>query len=191
MKTPQNLTLFPLIRRIACSRFQEKKLRENHVGAGQRQTRRGGVGVGQVIRNTTNNLPVLLILDGVESEFREPHVRLTFREAVQLFEHRSQFIRRSSDSCLVSIFTYHSFFDVSFINELKKPKFCTNKTDPLRKQTRKRIVQMSGIAFQKVITGARFSLTPLSWTIASAWIDLCPGVAFSNCAWDEVPPSLQ
>ena len=57
----------------------------------------------------TSNLPVLLILDGVESEFREPHVRLTFREAVQLFEHRSQFIRRSSDACLVRIFTYHSF----------------------------------------------------------------------------------
>lgn len=38
--------------------------------------------------------------DGVECEFREPQVRLTFREAVQLFEHRSQFIRRSSDACL-------------------------------------------------------------------------------------------
>lgn len=38
--------------------------------------------------------------DGVEGEFREPNVRLTFREAVQLFEHRSQFIRRSSDACL-------------------------------------------------------------------------------------------
>ena len=90
------------------------------MGAGERQTRsggRGGGGGGQVIRNTTSNLPVLLILDGVESEFREPHVRLTFREAVQLFEHRSQFIRRSSDACLVSIFTYHSFFVVvSFIN---------------------------------------------------------------------------
>ena len=121
-----------------------------------------GGGGGQVIRNTTSNLPVLLILDGVESEFREPHVRLTFREAVQLFEHRSQFIRRSSDACLVSIFTYPSLFVVSFINELKKPKFCTNKTDPLRKQTSKRLVQMSGVAFQKVITGARFSLTPLS-----------------------------
>ena len=91
-----------------------KKLRENHVGVGKRQTRGAG---GLVIRNTTSNLPVLLILDGVESEFREPHVRLTFREAVQLFEHRSQFIRRSSDACLVSIFTYHSFFVVvSFIN---------------------------------------------------------------------------
>lgn len=38
--------------------------------------------------------------DGVEGEFREQHVRLTFREAVQLFEHRSQFIRRSSNACL-------------------------------------------------------------------------------------------
>ena len=111
MKTPQNLTLFLFIRRIACSRLQEKKkLREHHVGAGERQTRRG-VG-GQAITNTISNLPVLLILDGVESEFREPHVRLTFREAVQLFEHRSQFIRRSSDACLVSIFTFHSFFVV-------------------------------------------------------------------------------
>ena len=40
--------------------------------------------------------------DGVEGEFREQHVRLTFREAVQLFEHRSQFIRRSSNACLVT-----------------------------------------------------------------------------------------
>ena len=40
-------------------------------------------------------------LGGVESEFREAHVRLTFREAVQLFEHRSHFIRRSSNACLV------------------------------------------------------------------------------------------
>ena len=162
MKTPQNLTLFPLVRRIACSRLQEKKnCAKTMLGLGK--DKQIGVGGGkQVIRNTTSNLPVLLILDGVESEFREPHVRLTFREAVQLFEHRSQFIRRSSDACLVSIFTYHSLFVVSFINELKKPKFCTNKTDPLRKQTRKRLVQMSGVAFQKVITGARFSLTPLS-----------------------------
>ncbi|XP_068722966.1 uncharacterized protein [Montipora capricornis] len=38
--------------------------------------------------------------DGVECEFRERHVRMTFREAVQLFEHRSQFIRRSSNACL-------------------------------------------------------------------------------------------
>ena len=38
----------------------------------------------------------------MEGEFREQHVRLTFREAVQLFEHRSQFIRRSSNACLVT-----------------------------------------------------------------------------------------
>ena len=117
MKTPQNLTLFPLIRRIACFRFQQKKLRQNHVGARERQTRakRGAQGGRQVIKITTSNLPVLLILDGVECEFREPQVRLTFREAVQLFEHRSQFIRRSSDACLVRSFTYYSFFFCFFL----------------------------------------------------------------------------
>ena len=117
MKTPQNLTLFPLIRRIACFRFQQKKFLQNHVGARERQTRakRGAQGGKQVIKITTSNLPVLLILDGVECEFREPQVRLTFREAVQLFEHRSQFIRRSSDACLVRIFTYHSFFFCFFL----------------------------------------------------------------------------
>ena len=48
--------------------------------------------------------------DGVEGEFRERDVRLTFREAVQLFEHRSQFIRRSSNACLVrTFFTCRSF----------------------------------------------------------------------------------
>ena len=45
---------------------------------------------------------IYLFSDGVEGEFREQHVRLTFREAVQLFEHRSQFIRRSSNACLVT-----------------------------------------------------------------------------------------
>ncbi|XP_048576769.1 uncharacterized protein LOC5518542 [Nematostella vectensis] len=37
---------------------------------------------------------------GIEGEFKEKHVRLTFREAVQIFEHRSAFIRRSSNACL-------------------------------------------------------------------------------------------
>ncbi|XP_031565357.1 uncharacterized protein LOC116300600 isoform X2 [Actinia tenebrosa] len=37
---------------------------------------------------------------GIEGEFREKSVRLTFREAVQIFEHRAQFIRRSSNACL-------------------------------------------------------------------------------------------
>ena len=48
--------------------------------------------------------------DGVEGEFREPHVRLTFREAVQLFEHRSQFIRRSSNACLVTKLLYYLLY---------------------------------------------------------------------------------
>ncbi|KAK3729617.1 hypothetical protein QZH41_017668 [Actinostola sp. cb2023] len=38
--------------------------------------------------------------DGIEGEFKEKSVRLTFREAVQIFEHRAQFIRRSSNACL-------------------------------------------------------------------------------------------
>ena len=86
------------------------------MGAGERQTRakRGAEGGRQVIKITTSNLPVLLILDGVECEFREPQVRLTFREAVQLFEHRSQFIRRSSDACLVRILPTFPFSFVSF-----------------------------------------------------------------------------
>ena len=46
---------------------------------------------------------MIMFSDGVECEFREPHVRLTFREAVQLFEHRAQFIKRSSNACLVRV----------------------------------------------------------------------------------------
>ena len=50
------------------------------------------------------------LTDGVECEFRERHVRMTFREAVQLFENRSQFIKRSSDACLVRQFTLAASF---------------------------------------------------------------------------------
>ena len=46
-------------------------------------------------------LHLVLLTDGIEGEFREKHVRLTFREAVQIFDHRAQFIRRSSNACLV------------------------------------------------------------------------------------------
>ena len=61
-----------------------------------------------------------LFSDGVEGEFREPNVRLTFREAVQLFEHRSQFIRRSSDACLVRV---HYSNKMAFANSYKQRFF--------------------------------------------------------------------
>ena len=62
----------------------------------------------------------------MEGEFRELNVRLTFREAVQLFEHRSQFIRRSSDACLVRV-NYSN--KMAFANSYKQ-RFFFIVTDP-------------------------------------------------------------
>lgn len=46
MKTPQNLTLFPLIRRIACFRFQQKKIASKPCG-GSGETNKGEEGGGR------------------------------------------------------------------------------------------------------------------------------------------------
>jgi len=75
------------------------------------QSSGGAIAIAQLpLRFVWELIHFLCLTDGVECEFRERHVRMTFREAVQLFEHRSQFIKRSSDACLVRELTSISYF---------------------------------------------------------------------------------